>query len=416
MQNLSQFVLIKEDTDTGRQAGQGVAMTISQEKQAYKLFHILSLSVIVLILSMQDANANPVGGAMNNFLAGLSAAISGAMQAATAMINQVLGAVGGVLAAAGLGPLWNAIVAWAFGAGACGQANTGTGTSIGQVVCNVVVTTDMIPGFIAGIAYLVGVGLAITALVKLKDHVLNPNQTPLSDSMKRFVAGGAFLALPIVTGATQNLVYGTGGNQLSSYEISSSAAGAGTFFAQTAGGYGLDTMLVALVGDLLQPLMNLFGAFGYIAGLIFVVIGIGRVIKTAQEGPRGPTGIGTIMTFVTAGVLFSLDAIMGSFSTSLFGDNITETYGVLDQSTGDVAVDAHIEGVISAITAFMFLIGWVSFIRGFFIIREVSEGGQASLMAGLTHIFGGAIAVNLGPMLMAVQSTFGLNGFGVTWG
>jgi hypothetical protein len=121
------------------------------------------------------------------------------------------------------------------------------------------------------------------------------------------------------------------------------------------------------------------------------------------------------MTFLTAGILFSLEGIMGSFSTSLFGDNIIETYGVLDQSTGDVAVDKHIESVISAVIAFMFIIGWVSFIRGFFIIREVSEGGQASLMAGMTHIFGGALAVNLGPMMMAVQSTFGLNGFGVAF-
>jgi hypothetical protein len=79
-------------------------------------------------------------------------------------------------------------------------------------------------------------------------------------------------------------------------------------------------------------------------------------------------------------------------------------------------VDEHVQAVITAVIAFVFIIGWVSFIRGFFIIRNVAEGtGQASMMAGLTHVFGGAIAVNLGPMMNAVQATLGLDGFGVTF-
>ena len=402
-----------------------------QRFSSYVIFQLFAFMALFLFLSAGEAHAGSgglgglvgavVGGltsSFSGFLSGISSAISGAMSAAASLISSVLGSVGSVLTAAGLGPLWTAIMNWVFGVGTCGEAATATGTSVGRVICNVVISTQMIPGFISGLAYMAGLLMAVTALVKLKDHVLNPNQTPLSDSMKRFVAGGAFFALPIVTNAARTLVWGSGANQISSYSTVYSTGGAGGgvgFFAQVGGGYGLDSMLVALVGDIIQPIMNLFGAFGYIAGLVFIVIGISRLIKTAQEGPRGPAGIGTIMTFVTAGILFSLEGIMGSFSTSLFGDNIIETYGVLDQSTGDVAVDKHIESVISAVIAFMFIIGWVSFIRGFFIIREVSEGGQASLMAGMTHIFGGALAVNLGPMMMAVQSTFGLNGFGVAF-
>ncbi len=403
---------------------------------AYVIIQTFAFMAFFLLVSGSPAHADlfdsimgaatQVGGfiggitsTFSGFLSGISSAISGAMSAAASLISSVLGAVGSVLTAAGLGPLWTAIMNWVFGAGTCGEAQTSTGTSVGRVICNVIISTQMIPGFISGLAYMAGLLMAVTALVKLKDHVLNPNQTPLSDSMKRFVAGGAFFALPIVTNAARTLVWGSGANQISSYSTVYSTSGGGGggvgFFAQVGGGYGLDSMLVALVGDIIQPIMNLFGAFGYIAGLIFIVIGISRLIKTAQEGPRGPAGIGTIMTFLTAGILFSLEGIMGSFSTSLFGDNIIETYGVLDQSTGDIAVDKHIEAVISAVIAFMFIIGWVSFIRGFFIIREVSEGGQASLMAGMTHIFGGALAVNLGPMMMAVQSTFGLNGFGVAF-
>lgn len=371
---------------------------------------ITALALLTLVVFFpHEARADPLGAFLAGIMGTISASINTVLTAAAATLGGILGAVGGVLAAAGLGPLWTTLMTWLFGAGACGQATMATGAGVGQMICNVVISSQMLPGLITGICYMIGLLCAVTALIKLKDHVLNPMQTPLSDSMKRFVAGGAFLALPIVTSAAQTLVYGNGAGALGTYAVTKMEV-TGT------AGYGLDTMLIALVADILQPMMNLFGAFGYLAGLIFIVIGIGRIIKTAQEGPRGPTGIGTIMTFVTAGVLFSLDGIMGAFSTSMFADSTIETYGVLDQTTGDANVDQHIENVIMAVTVFMFMIGWISFIRGFFILRDVSEGnGQASLMAAMTHIFGGALAVNLGPVMNAVQSTLGFSGFAVTF-
>jgi hypothetical protein len=62
----------------------------------------------------------------------------------------------------------------------------------------------------------------------------------------------------------------------------------------------------------------------------------------------------------------------------------------------------------------MIIIGIISFIRGWFIIRDVAEGNQqASMMAGATHIIGGALAINLGPILAAVQNTLGITGVGL---
>jgi len=378
-----------------------------------RLAQILVLTLLVMAASTSNAYAGGWGEFFNNIMSSISSTISSVLSAAAGALDAFLGTVGGVLNALGLGPLWNVLMSWAFGAGTCGQTTTASGQGVGTVICNVLWSTNMLPGLITAIAYVLGLMCAVTALIKLKDHVLNPHQTPISDSMKRFVAGGAFFALPIITRAAQNLIAGTGtAGELTSYGIT-------RFEANTSGGYGLDTMLVALVADILQPMMNLFGAFGYLAGLVLIVVGISRLLKTAQDGPRGPSGIGTIMTFVTAGVLFSLDGLMGSFGTSLFGTPTITTYPVLDQSTGDTDVDEHIGAVITSVVAFVFIIGWISFIRGFFIIREVTEGGgggKASLMAGMTHIFGGAIAVNLGPMMNAVQATLGLDGFGVTFG
>ncbi len=351
----------------------------------------------VVALQPSDAHAadiitqviNQFGGVVNNVVN----AIAGALNYVGSIFNQL-----------GLGWLWNDFMNWLWGSGTCGQTVQG---GIGDVMCNVSLSTNQLPGLITGISYMLGLMLAVIALVKLKDHVTNPDRTPLSDSMKRFVAGGAFFSLPAVTTAVQSLVRGQGDAQIDAY-TQTGFSGA----MSTTG--GLDSMIFMLVSDIWSPMQFMLTSFAYLAGLVFVVIGIGRLIKTAQDGPRGPTSIGTIMTFVTAGVLFSLDSMMGAFSSSLFADNTVATYAMLSDTTGDALVDTHIEGVISAIIAFMALVGWISFIRGFFILRDVAEGnGQASLMAATTHMFGGALAVNLGPVMNAVQSTFGLTPFGV---
>jgi hypothetical protein len=61
-------------------------------------------------------------------------------------------------------------------------------------------------------------------------------------------------------------------------------------------------------------------------------------------------------------------------------------------------------------------VGLISFLRGIYIIREVADGNQqASMMAGLTHIIGGALAVNLGPLINAVEQTLGITGFGINF-
>jgi len=284
--------------------------------------------------------------------------------------------------------------------------------TMGDVMVNTIVSSEDIPTLFAASAYLFGLLLVVMAVIKLKDHVINPQQTALSEAVKRFVAGGGFFALPMVIEAAYNTVAdgcGFGG---------CGADGYSGFNATTPLGLGLDAMMVNFMADIWTPIMVLMPAFCYLAGIILIIIGISRLLKTAQEGPRGPGGAGTVTTFLVGGALLSVDAMMGAFSNSLFptlgGD--LQTYGILTFSTAGLAASdvAHIETVIAAILAFMMIIGWISFIRGFFILRAVAEGDhQASMMAGMTHLFGGAMAVNLGPVLNAVQSTFGLVGMGV---
>lgn len=319
------------------------------------------------------------------------------------LTSVVMGAVSGVIngVVAGINTAINGMFAAIFGTG----TQCATSGTIGSVICNFVASVETIPGLVTALAYFMGLILAISALLKLKDHVLDPNRTPLSDSMKRFLAGGALFSLPVITEAVQSLV-----------DFDTTTIAVTGYAGKVSGSGGLDTMMVALFRDIYAPMMGLLFSFGYFAGLVLVVFGIMRIMKTAQDGPRGPAGFGTIMMFVVAGVLFSSATIMQAFSVSLFGTSSIATYAVLSTTSGSAVVDDHILAVISTVLVFMTIVGWISFIRGFFILRDVAEGnGQASLMVSLTHMFGGALAVNLGPLMNMVQSTFGLTSFGVNF-
>jgi hypothetical protein len=143
--------------------------------------------------------------------------------------------------------------------------------------------------------------------------------------------------------------------------------------------------------------------------VILIIIGIFRMMKTMQEGPRGPGGIGTIVTFMTGSALLAIGPVMGAFATTLFGDNIAETQVDLTVPGGGlVAYEERMENFISSVLAYMIVVGWISFLRGLFIFRQVAEGDQqSSMMSAITHMIGGAILVNLGPFLTIVQATVG---------
>lgn len=281
----------------------------------------------------------------------------------------------------------------------------GAGTSIGMVMCNIVFHTSQFPTFLLSMAYLFGLIMVVWGILKIKDHVLEPRQTTVWEGVARLVAGGAFFALPAVIGMVTNTL----GTLVTPHF--------NTGFSGTPGAGGLDSVMTAFMRDIMAPANVLINFFGVAAGMVFIMIGISRLIKSAQEGPRGPGGLGTMTTFLIGGALVAFSPMITAASTSMFGGSgtITTTSAALQYTAGMTAAEVdHAHSVISAILRFMIVLGLISFMRGLFIIRGVAEGSsQASMMAGVTHIIGGALAVNLGPLMNAVQTTLGLTGFGV---
>lgn len=70
--------------------------------------------------------------------------------------------------------------------------------NFGKIAENITVSIENLPGLLTGLAYLFGILLGVLGVLKIKDHVENPTQTPLKDGAIRLCAGGALFALPIL--------------------------------------------------------------------------------------------------------------------------------------------------------------------------------------------------------------------------
>lgn len=301
---------------------------------------------------------------------------------------------------------------------ACAGALFGIGSGVGDLICNTWLSSSAFPAFLSAISYMLGLVFGVWALVKIKNHVLNPMQTSLWEGVSRLLAGGAFFALPTVVSALQMTFAPITAVPLHTTRILSNTTFRDDATLVCGGTGGLDDALACFMDDILGPSHLVLNFFAFCAGMVFIMVGISRLVKTAQEGARGPGGRGTVATFTIGGILLSATTIMRAFSATFFGSNITNTYANLAYTTGMTAAETEaVYHVIGAVLKFMIIIGMISFVRGLFIMRDVAEGNQqASLMSGMTHILGGALAVNLGPLLNAVQQTLGVTAFGVTFG
>jgi hypothetical protein len=280
--------------------------------------------------------------------------------------------------------------------------------NLGNVFDNIILAWRGLPGFLMMVCYIAGLFLAVHSILKFKDHVDNPNQTKISEGVKRMIAGGMFLAAPSIGGAVQGSLF-SAGNTLAS----TGWGGTNPVDPDT-----LDGMVVTFITNISGPAAGLLMAFCYISGIALLMVGISRLTKRMEEGPRGPAGVGTFMTFIASGMLMTLGSSVGSFVTSLFGDDQLMTQATIDPGIGLDAVDAdRIQTVIEGLMIFIMLVGYIAFIRGWFVLKAFADGQQgATLAQGLTFLFGGTLAINLGELVNVLQATAGFATNGITFG
>lgn len=86
------------------------------------------------------------------------------------------------------------------------------GNNFGSVANNINTSIASLPGLLTGLSYMFGILLGVLGIMKIKDHVENPSQTPLKDGAVRLAAGGALFALPIMFESMFNTIGSNGAN------------------------------------------------------------------------------------------------------------------------------------------------------------------------------------------------------------
>ncbi len=70
--------------------------------------------------------------------------------------------------------------------------------NFGTIAQNITNSISNLPGLLTALSYMFGILLGTLGVMKIKDHVENPSQTPLKDGAIRLAAGGALFTLPII--------------------------------------------------------------------------------------------------------------------------------------------------------------------------------------------------------------------------
>lgn len=94
---------------------------------------------------------------------------------------------------------------------AANDAQAAAGNTFSTIAENINTSISSVPGLITGLSYLLGLVLGVLGVMKIKDHVENPQQNPLKEGAIRLAAGGALFALPILFDSMLNTINGGGG-------------------------------------------------------------------------------------------------------------------------------------------------------------------------------------------------------------
>jgi hypothetical protein len=275
-------------------------------------------------------------------------------------------------------------------------------TTVGGVLNQLTTSWSAFPSLLSAAAYVLGLIFSARGVFMFKDHVDGDknNHVPLSTAVKHFLSGGMLFSLPFMSSAVMANLLGTGAPVVGF-----------TSTHQDPGIGGLDEMVIQFIGNIAGPATYMLIGFAYISAILLLITAITRMTKTAQEGPRGPAGIGTLMTFIASGALFSVGQMIGVFSSSLFGTNVVSTYATISQNVLPAADEAIVAPVIESLMIFIMIVGYIAFIRGWFVLKSFADGNsQATLAQGLTFLIGGALAINLGDLVNVLQKTVNVAG------
>lgn len=274
------------------------------------------------------------------------------------------------------------------------------GKKLGDMTNNLYNSLLHLQTFLSMLFYILGIFFSITGLQMLKAHVDDPGRNPLQGALLRLGAAAFFIFSPTFANMLVSSIGGGsvgGGAEL----VFSNAVNPGK-----ATGDGLDTALVAFVQNFAGPFMDdLLPFIAYAAGLVLMLLGLKRLALANGDGPQAPGGTGTMATFFVAAALMAFGYVMYTLQGSLFGTNQISS-NPLFTGSADGALTDRANNAMWGVFIFLRIVGYISVLRGLFMLRAAGEGQNVSMMAVMTHMIAGAMLANATAFVLMMQNTF----------
>jgi intracellular multiplication protein IcmC len=176
--------------------------------------------------------------------------------------------------------------------------------------------------------------------------------------------------------------------------------------------------------SILNPLAVLLVAVSFISGVFMVYKGISELKQFGQsqnQMSRPGELAGPMVHLMVGAILIYLPTTTDIISTSIFydagrtvfdGNRVNIALAGSDSAellsySGGMPLEQKWQEVMTTIFHYVQFIGFVAFVRGWFILSKIgAQGGQPGNAAkGLIHVLGGIIAINVIPALEILRNT-----------
>jgi hypothetical protein len=276
-------------------------------------------------------------------------------------------------------------------------------SSAGQVFCNVFKNSGSIPTLISCLAYIGGGAIFVRGAFDLIKRSSDPNK-PLRDGLLGLIVGAFIVALPWLVDFLHNTMYSTQGK----YAIPACDSNDGV---NPTTAVPLDEMLTNFVNNIKNPILMLISLLCIVLGAAMIFWNMIRLSKFGADAKSN--SLTPILTNLVIGAMLiavgqTLDVSLGTlFGGGLSQDTVVKYESIAYDPGGSFSLD-RFNNAMKSVFNFLYIVGALSFVRGFMILRNAMEGqGQATKGQGFTHIIGGTLLVNMPGFIHVIERTMG---------
>jgi hypothetical protein len=152
-------------------------------------------------------------------------------------------------------------------------------------------------------------------------------------------------------------------------------------------------------------LMDLVVGVAFVVGIFVSILSLLKFKEYAESGGRVKLHTPIALMIIGACMVALPGMINTATETLALGANTGKS--LLSTPTGGGGATAAMGAAIAGVLLFIKLIGHIAFFRGFLLLKQLSEGNQnATIGRALTHIAGGAFAININATASFLAATF----------